>query len=181
MAMFLRIEEKLDGIPNYVVWKDKIQTVFEEAIVWDIVRQEVEPLTVAEELAELKKNNAKAKRILMDSLKDHVVPQVRGNTYAYQMWTTLITLYWSTNESKKMVLKEQLKNIRMTKAESVVHYLSRVNQVRDDLTAISEVVAPTELVKIFVAVLPKFWEVFRDIVTSRENLPNWERFCDDFV
>ena len=50
-----------------------------------------------------------------------------------------------------MVLKEQLKNIRMTKAESVVHYLGRVKQVRDDLTAIGEVVAPTESVKIVVA------------------------------
>lgn len=75
-----------------------------------------------------------------------------------------------------MVLKEQLKNIRMTKAESVVHYLGRVKQVRDDLTASGEVVAPIELVRIIVAGLPKSWEVFGDAVTSRENLPNWDRF-----
>jgi hypothetical protein len=66
--------------------------MFEEAAVWDIVRQVVVPPTAADELVEFTKNNAKAKRILMDSLKDHVVPQVRGNTYAYQMWTTLTTL-----------------------------------------------------------------------------------------
>ena len=82
MAMFLRIEDKLDGISNSAIWKDKIQTVFEEAAVWDIVRQEVVP-PVAYEIVEFTSNNAKAKMILMDSLKDHVVPQVRGNTYAY--------------------------------------------------------------------------------------------------
>ena len=83
--MFLKIEDRLDGISNYAGWKDRIQTVFEEAAVWDIVQQVVVPPTATDELAEFTKNNAKAKRILMDSLKDHVVPQVRGNTYAYQM------------------------------------------------------------------------------------------------
>eukprot|EP00253_Pinus_taeda_P032243 PITA_32243 len=180
MPMFLRIEYRLDWISNYVVWKDRIQTMFEEAAVWDIVRQVVVP-PAADELVEFTKNNAKEKRILMDSLKHHVVPQVRGNTYAYQTWTTITTLYQGTNESRKMVLKEQLKNIRMTKAKSVGHYLGRVKQVRDDLTTIGETVAPTELVRIAIAGLPKSWEVFGDVVTSRENLPNWDRFWDDYV
>ena len=76
-----------------------------------------------------------------------------------------------------MVLKEKLKNIRMTKAESVVHYLGSVKQVRDDLTTISELVAPTDLVRIVVAGLPKSWEVFGDVVTSRENPPKWGDDC----
>ena len=49
------------------------------------------------------------------------------------------------------------------------------------MTAIGEAVAPTELVKIVVAGLLKSWEVFGDVVTSRENLPNWDRFWDDCV
>ena len=94
----------MDGISNYAIWKDNIQKVFEEETIWDIVRQVVVPPTVANELAEFTKSNAKAKRILLDSLKDHVVPLVRGNTYASHMWTALTTLYQSTNESRKMVL-----------------------------------------------------------------------------
>ena len=74
MAMFLRIKDTLDGISNYDIWKDRIRTVFEEIEDWDIVRQVVVPPTAANELAKFTKNNAKAKRILMDSLKDHVVP-----------------------------------------------------------------------------------------------------------
>lgn len=57
--------------------------MFEGATIWDIVRQVVVPPAAADELAEFIKNNAKVKRILMDILKDHVVPQVRGNTCAY--------------------------------------------------------------------------------------------------
>ena len=81
--MLLRIEDRLDGISNYVVWKDRIQTLFEEATILDIVQQGVVPPTIANELAELTKNNAKEKKVVMDSLKDHVVLQVRGNKYAY--------------------------------------------------------------------------------------------------
>ena len=62
MAMFLRIEDRLDVISSYVVWKDKIQTVFEEAAVWDIVWKVVVPPTAADELVEFTKNNAKAKK-----------------------------------------------------------------------------------------------------------------------
>jgi len=66
-----------------------------------------------------------------------------------------------------MVLKEKLKNMRMTKAKSLVHYLGRVKQVHDDLTAIGEAIAPIELVRIVVVGLPKSWEVFGYVVTSR--------------
>lgn len=69
----------------------------------------------------------------------------------------------------------------MTKAEIVVHYLGRVKQVHNDLTAIGEAVAPTELVRIVVARLPTPWEVFGDVVTSRKNLRNWNRLWDDCV
>ena len=82
MAMFVRIEDRLDGISNYAVWKDIIQTMFEEATIVDIVWQVVVPPITADELAEFTKNNAKTKRILMVRLKDHVVPHVRRNTIA---------------------------------------------------------------------------------------------------
>eukprot|EP00253_Pinus_taeda_P032515 PITA_32515 len=62
--------------------------------------------------------------------------------------TSLTTPYQSINESRKMVLKEQLKNIWVTNAESVVHYLGWVRYVRDDLTAIGETIAPTKLVRV---------------------------------
>ena len=62
MAMFLRIEDRLDGISNHAIWQNKIQAVFEEAAVWDIVRQRVVPPTTADELVEFTKNNAKAKK-----------------------------------------------------------------------------------------------------------------------
>jgi hypothetical protein len=49
------------------------------------------------------------------------------------MWESLTKLYQSTNENWKMVLREKLKSIKMTKAENVVTYLTRLTLVRMNL------------------------------------------------
>jgi hypothetical protein len=72
----------------------------------------------------------KAKRIILDAIKDHLIPRVTGKTNAYEMWESLTKLYKSTNENRKMVLREKLKRIRMTKVENVVTYLTRLTQER---------------------------------------------------
>lgn len=52
------------------------------------------------QLAEFNKKNAKAKTLILDGVKDHVIPHVRGKTYAHEMWTALIGVYQSSNENK---------------------------------------------------------------------------------
>eukprot|EP00253_Pinus_taeda_P027749 PITA_27749 len=63
------------------------------------------------------------------------------------MWTALSNLYQSTNENRKMVLKEKLKNIKMGN-DSAAGYFTKITNVRDELAAIGEAIPPTELVRI---------------------------------
>ena len=48
-------------------------------------------------LAEFKKKNIKAKRIILASGKDHIIPHVAGRDFAFQMWESLSNLYQSLN------------------------------------------------------------------------------------
>ena len=48
-------------------------------------------------LAEFKKKNIKAKRIILDLVKDHIIPHVSGRDFAYQMWESFNNLYQSSN------------------------------------------------------------------------------------
>ena len=64
----------------------------------------------------------KAKRILLDAIKVHIIPHIFGEDYAHQMWTALTNLYQSSNENQKMVLREKLKSVRMNKGENMVSY-----------------------------------------------------------
>eukprot|EP00253_Pinus_taeda_P003842 PITA_03842 len=150
MSLGLRVEDRLDGHTNYSVWKERMQSIFEEAEVWDImVHTTQNPIVVptdATQLVDYNKNN-KGKRPILDGVKDHCIPHVRGKRNAHEMWTTLSNLYQSTNENRKMVLKEKLKNIKMGN-DSATGYLTNITNVRDELVAIGEAIPPTELTEI---------------------------------
>jgi hypothetical protein len=89
-------------------------------------------------------------------------------------------LYQSTNENWKMVLREKL-NIKMTKAENVVTYLTRLTQVGDDLGVVGEATVDSDLVRTTLNGVSKQWVVFVEGIVAREKIPNWECLWDDFV
>lgn len=133
------------------------------------------------QLAYFTKKNDKAKILILDGVKHHAIPHVRGKTNAHEMWTALIGLYQSSNETGKMVLKEKLKAIRMAKTDSDTSYLTKITSVRDELAVVGETIAPIELVRIDLHGLPETWEIFVDGIVTRDNLPRWERLWDDCI
>ena len=98
-------------------------------------------------LAAFNKKDNKARRIIVDAVKDHVIPHISSKTRTYEMWDALNGLFQSSNENRKMVLREKLKSVKMVKVEVVISYLTRIPQVRDELAAVGEVVQGTELVR----------------------------------
>ena len=139
---------------------------------WDIVEKIVTIPTDATQLAKFKKKNAKAKRLILDGIKDHVILHVRGKDHTFEVWESLTNLYQSSNENRKMALKDKMEAIRMKGSESVVTYLSRFIDVRDELAAIGETVTEIELVHTTLHGLPKSWELFVEDIVARENLPD---------
>eukprot|EP00253_Pinus_taeda_P034619 PITA_34619 len=183
MSLGLRVEDMLDGHNNYNVWKERMQSIFEEAEVWDIMvhttQDPVVVLTDATQLADYNKKN-KSKRLILDGVKDHCISHVRGKRNAHEMWTALSNLYQNTNENRKMVLKEKLKTIKMGN-DSAAKYLTKIANVRDELTAVGKVIPPIELVRIAVNGLTCSWMNFANGVCARETFPIWERFWDDCI
>ncbi len=70
-------------------------------------------------LVAFNKKDVTEKRIILDAMKDHVIPHVSKKYRACEMWDALTRMYQSTNENWKMVLKEKLKSIQMAKDEGV--------------------------------------------------------------
>ena len=96
------------------------------------------------------------------------------------MWDALTGLFQSSNENRKMVLREKLKSIRMVKGEVMLSYLTRISQVRDELVVVGEVGPNVELVQTALNGVSKPWFVFVEGLVARENIPTWDRMCDDF-
>jgi hypothetical protein len=132
-------------------------------------------------LAVYTKKSIKAKRFILDAIKDHLIPLLTGKTHAYEMWESLTKLYQSTNENRKMILRGKLKNIKMTKAKNVVTYLTRLTQARDELGVVGEAIVDSDLVRTALNGVSKQWAVFVEGIVAREKLRGWERLWDDFV
>jgi hypothetical protein len=56
-------------------------------------------------IATYTKKSIKTKRIIIDAIKDHLIPHLTGKENAYDMWDFLTKLYQSTNENRNMVLR----------------------------------------------------------------------------
>jgi len=187
MAPGLRIEDRLDGAGNFCPWKARIVLILQENELWGIVENStttpvvVPPTTDAAALTAFNKLDIKAKRIILDAVKDHVIPHISEKARAYEMWASLIQMYQSSNENRKMVLKDKIKNIRMGKGESVTSYLTQIKQVRDELAAVGEKMEDADIVRTALNGVSKGWLMFVQAIVGRERLPDWDRLWDDFV
>ena len=59
-----------------------------------------------------KKNLIKAKKIIVDSITDQLVPQV-SSLKKLEMFDSLIKLFEDKNLNQKMALRKQLKNVKI--------------------------------------------------------------------
>jgi replicative DNA helicase len=80
----------------------------------------------AHELAAHKKREVKAKRVLLDFVKDHLIPHIFKKKTTKDMYDTLVGLYQSGNASQKLILRHQLQSVEMFKSDTVASYLMRI-------------------------------------------------------
>jgi Ulp1 family protease len=59
----------------------------------------------AQELAAHKKREVKSKRVLLDSMKDHLILDIFEKKTAKDMYDALVGLYQSGNASQKSILR----------------------------------------------------------------------------
>jgi len=58
------------------------------------------------DLAAHKLKDMKAKRIILDRVKDHLIPHLSGKITTRDMWDAMKSLFQRKNEICKMVLRE---------------------------------------------------------------------------
>ena len=76
MSHHTKIDENIKGAKNFWAWKYRISMVLVENELDNYISGEVPVLDGDEDKALHKKNLVNAKRIIHDSIKDHLVPQV---------------------------------------------------------------------------------------------------------
>ena len=72
----LRDQDRLEGLSNFSVWKARILIVLEAYGLRDHAEQTLATLTDADLLRKHREADGHAKRLMMDSIKDHIVPHI---------------------------------------------------------------------------------------------------------
>ena len=106
---------------------------------------------VAEPIEDESKENhekdlVKAMRIIVDSIKYHLIPQVSSKETPKKMHDALSKMYEGRDINRKMNLRAQLKSTKMSKGESVQDYFTRVSQFKEQLDDIGDSLDEHELV-----------------------------------
>jgi hypothetical protein len=114
-------------------------------------------------------------------MKDNIIPHLSDKNMAKDMFDALVGLLQRTNMNRKMVLRNKLISIQMSRSDNVTNYFMRITQVRDQLAAIGKKLDDIELVNVALNGFPKHWEPFVKGVCSQERLPEWHRIWDDCI
>ena len=78
----------------------------------------------------------KAKKIIVDSVTDQLVPQVSSLKTPKEMFYSLTKLFEGKNINQKMTLRNQLKNVSIQNAKTIQSYFTRVSQIKEQLVVV---------------------------------------------
>jgi hypothetical protein len=179
MTSSTKLDEKLEGIDNFRAWKYRVMLILEENDLEGFVKEEVPKPEEDVAKEKYKKNLIKAKRIIVDSIKDHLIPHVSSLTTPKKMFDALSQLYEGKNINRKMTLRTQLKSVKMQSSETIQSYFIRVSQIREQLEAIGDTIEEVELVMTTLNGLPRSWESFIWRICSRRKLTRFSRVWED--
>ena len=80
------VEDRLDGSSDFSSWKLRLQITFEEEdLLWTIQRA-LPKTTIDEEKKERKEEDVKARKIIIYSVRDYLLPCIANLKTTYEMY-----------------------------------------------------------------------------------------------
>jgi putative lipoic acid-binding regulatory protein len=135
--------------------------------------KEKEPQNIAA-MEKFKDVDIKAMSIIVDSIKDHLIPYISHLDSSKKMYDALTNLFLVRNIGQVMSLKNELRDMKMNNDDNITSYFVRISQLRDQLQAIGETISEKELVNIVLNGLPKTWDAFAASMNTRKEYPTFE-------
>jgi hypothetical protein len=173
------VEDMLDGASNFNSWKSRLQVTLEEDDLLDFVTKNLTDTTTDEEKNIRKEEDVKARKIIIYSVRDHLLPHIANLKTTYEMYEALKEMFESDNTLRALTLKSQLQSTKMTKGDTVAIFFTKISKIIEQLEAIGEIMYDREIVLSTLNNLPKHWEPFLQSISGRESLPTFDRLWTD--
>jgi hypothetical protein len=101
-----------------------------------VIQKTLPELATDEEKEEWKEDDVKARKISIYLVRDHLLPRIANLKTTYEMNEALKNMLESNNTLRALALKSQLKNIKMTKADTVVTFFMKISRIKYQLGSI---------------------------------------------
>jgi hypothetical protein len=102
MSASTKLVDKLEGVENFRAWKYRIALILEENDLAKFIKENVPEPEEDATKAKYQKDMVRAKRIIADSIKDHLIPQVASKNTPKEMFDALTRMYEGKNINRKM-------------------------------------------------------------------------------
>ena len=83
-----KVEHHLDGATNFISWKSRV-LILEENDLLNLVNEKVLEPDAEEDKSHWRKSDSRARKILVESVRDHFVPQISQKKMTRKMFKTL--------------------------------------------------------------------------------------------
>ena len=84
----MKVEDHLDGATNFISWKSRV-LILDENDLLKLVNEKVAEAGVEEDKPHWKRSYARVRRILVDSVRDYLVPKISRKNMTRKMFKTL--------------------------------------------------------------------------------------------
>ena len=108
----------------------------------------------------MQRGDGETKCIILDGVKDHVVPHIAEKETVVEMWEAIKNLYQHTSVQRRMLLENQMRSYQMKKGQSIDTFLEGLNEIRDQFTVIGATPDQELMLRTALNAVSEDWEVF---------------------
>jgi hypothetical protein len=83
------VEDRIDGASNFSSWKSRIQVTLEEDDLLYVVNKTLLDTTTDEENNIIKEEDVKVRKLIIYSIRDHLLPCIANLKTSYEMYEAL--------------------------------------------------------------------------------------------
>ena len=105
----------------------------------------------------------------------HWISHVSSLNTPKDIFNAMTKLYKGNNINMKMILRTQLKDVKMQMSENIQYYFTRISQIKEKLEAIGDNVEEAEVEITTLNGLPSSWDSFVQAICARRKIISFNK------
>ena len=172
-----KADEKLTGKEDFHAWKMTLDLMLEDQDAMDYVQRKIQETPSSALVAtksKYKRREIKEKLMIQDSIHRSLVTCISKLHTSKEMYDKLVNMFKANNANQVLFFKNQLKNLKKGRDESVQSYFLKLIEIRNNLLAIVETITDREMVLTAFGGLSSKWHVFNTTILNNNVIPDFD-------